>query len=98
MPINDIVWALAGGGFPRRFGQDDWMSCGGAKAGLEAKALAMLDHPFAAVLQILLMLRLGRDAGEAHVLAQFFNKPALIILQVFQDRLHGVYLWLTYGQ
>ena len=49
----------------------------------------MLHEPFGAGAQILFVLRLGGDAGEAQILAQLGDKAGLVVFQVIKDGLHG---------
>jgi hypothetical protein len=49
----------------------------------------MFHEPLGAGFHVLAMLRLGGNAGEAHVVAKFVNEPALIGFQVIQNGLHG---------
>jgi hypothetical protein len=58
--------------------QDDRLAFGRAKAGFKADILAVTNQPFRTSLHIGPMLRLRRNAGEAHVLAELIDKLFLI--------------------
>jgi hypothetical protein len=56
---------------------------------MEADVLAMFGQPAGTGLQILFMLRLGGDAGEAEELAQLGHEPGLVAFQIIEHQLHG---------
>jgi hypothetical protein len=50
----------------------------------------MVHEPAGASAQILFMLRLGGDAGEAEIIAQLGHEAGLVAFQVIEHGLHGV--------
>ena len=71
------------------FGDDDGIARGRAKPSFQADAKAVLHHPFRAGLQILPVLGLGRDAGEAQIIAQLADGARFVLLQVVEGSLHA---------
>ena len=86
-PTSDVGAERSGAG---RFGDHDGMSLGRADAGVEADLPAMFGQPGGAGLQILFMLWLGGDAGEAKKIAQLSDETGLVAFQVIEHQLHGV--------
>ena len=66
------------------------MAGGGAQARVEADMPAMVHEPAGAGAQILFVLRLGGDAGEAEIIAQLGHEAGLVAFQVIEHDLHGV--------
>ena len=52
----------------------------------------MVHEPFGAGAQIVFVLRLRGDAGEAEVIAQFRHEAGLVFFQVFDNCFHCFYL------
>src|SRR4051794_23343165 len=75
--------------------EDNRIAFGRAKPRLQADGLAMLMNPGRARRQVVFVLRLGRNAGKPHVLAQFPNKPVLVLFEVVQDLLHDGFVALA---
>ena len=75
-----------------RFGDDDGMSPGRADTGVETNLAAMIGEPGGAGLQILSMLRLGGDTGEAEEFAQLGHEAGLVAFQIIEYQLHGAQL------
>jgi len=71
-------------------GDDNGMAGSGAQARVEADSPAMVHEPAGAGAQILFVLRLRGDAGEAEVIAQFRHEAGLVAFQVIEHDLHGV--------
>jgi hypothetical protein len=65
------------------------MAGGRADFRVKSDGVAMGDKPFGAGAKIIFMLRLGGDAGEAEVIAQFGHEARLVLFQVIKDDLHG---------
>ena len=51
-------------------------------------ALAVLEQPHGAGVEIGVVFGLGGDAGETEILAKFCEKPFLVLLEVVENRLH----------
>ena len=66
------------------------MAPGRTDGRVESDLAAVSDQPFGTGAQILFMLRLGGDAGEAKVIAQLGHKAGLVAFQVIEHQLHGV--------
>ena len=75
MPIDHEV-RLGGIILPPGFGDDNRVAFRRANTGVQADFPAVRHQPFGAGEQIFLVLRLGRDAGEAQVVAQFRDEAA----------------------
>ena len=73
----------------RRFGQHNGMAVGRAEARVEPDVFAMLDEPRRARGQVLPVLGLRGDAGEADVIAQLAYEASLMALEIFQYRFHA---------
>ena len=54
------------------------MAGGRANSRVEADLAAVFDEPFGAGAQILFVLRLRGDAGEAEIVAQFRDEAGLV--------------------
>ena len=76
MPVNQETRPSArrGGVVRRRFRQHDGMPFGSAKLCLQSDAPALLDDPVRAGFYVRAMLGLGRDTGEAEVVAEFADE------------------------
>src|SRR5215510_2006849 len=86
MPVNQELRPARA---TTRPGDDDRITCRGTKFCLQADFPAMFDQPLGASREILPMLRLGRNTGEAQVIAQLTDEPRFVLFQVIQDGLHG---------
>ena len=73
----------------RSFCDDDGMSGGFGNFCFKADGAAMFREPFGAGEQILFMLRLRGDAGEAEQFAQLGDEAGLVLFQIIKDDLHG---------
>ena len=91
MSVNhEVRFAGSPGGF--RFGNDDGMAGGGAEARLEADVTGVVHEPSGAGMHVLFMLRLGRDAGKAEIIAEFSHETGLVAFQIIEHDLHGIQL------
>src|SRR5205823_4997102 len=72
--------------------QNNRIAFRGTKARVQSNPFAMLAEPFCAGCDILLVLRLGRDAREANVVAQLLDKTGLIFFEVLEHFLHRRFL------
>src|SRR5687768_7611492 len=89
MAVNEIAGALRMLG---SFRNDDWVSAGGADARLQADVAAMIVNPLRAGSDVLFMMALRGDAGEAHVVAQLANEAVAVLVQIIQSLLHRGYV------
>ena len=92
MPVKQEVGAVLGSS-ARRFGDDHRMTGRGPKTRLHADALAMLNHPLRASMQVLPMLLLRRDAGEADIIAKLAIEPSLVGFEILSDRMHDGFMY-----
>jgi hypothetical protein len=74
---------------PWRFGDHNGMAGGWADFCFQADLPAMGSEPSGAGAQILFVLRLRGDAGEAEKFAQLGHEAGLVAFQVIQNHLHG---------
>ncbi len=74
------------------FGHNHRVPLSRAEPGFQSNPLAMADDPLCAGLQILAMLWLGRDAGEANILTELVHEARLVLRQVINHRLHQGFL------
>ncbi len=72
-----------------RFGDDDGMPGGGAKARRETDVLAMAHKPLRAGVEVLAVRGLCGDAGEGDVIAEFVDEARLVFAKVINDWLHA---------
>ena len=90
MAVNHEVRPVAGiFSRPWRFGDDDGMAVSRADFCVKADLPAMLRQPIGAGVQILFVLRLGGDAGEAQEFAQLGHEAGLVAFEVIENQLHG---------
>src|SRR5437868_2138551 len=64
---------------------DDRVALGRTEPRIQSDALAVIQHPFGACLQIAFMLRLSRHTRETDILAKFAHEPRLVVFQVIED-------------
>src|ERR1035441_3983712 len=89
MPVNhEMPTARARGFGARRLSDDNRVALGGAEPRLQTNPLAVLHDPLRAGPQILAVLGLGGNAGEAHILTELGDGTRLVLLQVLKDSLH----------
>ncbi|MPN40042.1 hypothetical protein SDC9_187577 [bioreactor metagenome] len=96
MSIDDEMGPFSGA--PRCLSQHDGMAGSGANPGFQADAFTMVDEPFRTTEHIRLMRGLGRDAGEANIIAKLFDEPAFVLPQVVEDILHDTDISEASGQ
>src|SRR5690242_11344120 len=89
MAVNNKMRAVRGALQAASFGHNDRVTCGRTNASFQPYLATVISQPFGASLQILTVLRLGRHAGEADVLAELADKTRLVSFKVLEDRLHG---------
>ena len=72
-------------------GENDRVSRGRAELRFEPDGLAMPAEPVRARLQIGAVVRLGGDAGEAHVGAELFNEAGFVGHEIVEDGVHSCF-------
>ena len=76
----------------RSFGDDNGVPLRRAQPSFKTDILAVFHYPLGARVQILAMLRLGRNAGESDILTEFIDEAGLVPLEVVDNGLHRVSL------
>src|SRR6266571_545886 len=72
--------------------QNNWIALGRAEAGMEPQCGTVPLNPLRTMTKVFLMLRLGGDAWEPDIVAQFANKAGLIVFEIIQHFLHGCFV------
>ena len=85
MSVNHEVWFL-GFALARCLSNDDRISRGLDFAGFETDRFAMLYQPIGTRLNVISMVRLGRDTWDSQILYELFQKVLLMIFQVLDAR------------
>src|SRR5688572_29741447 len=70
------------------FRDDDRIAAGAVDARVETDVSAVIVNPARARSNILFVMSLRRDAGEANVLAQLAHEAFAVLLQIIQGCLH----------
>ena len=84
----DHVVRLLCAGLARRAGHEDGVALGRMQLGFQADGAAVLQQPITAGRHVLGVFRLGGDAGEAEVVAEFLQEPVVVRVEVVEDGLH----------
>src|ERR1035441_10033491 len=89
MPVNYKMRAPRAWRFgPWRRRDHNRVAFGWAEPRLQADSLTVLYNPLGAGPQILAVLRLRGNTGEAHILAELGNGAGFVLFQVVKDSLH----------
>ena len=86
---------LARGRHPGRARDDNGIPFCRIELRFQSYAFAFLDEPLGAAFDILLVLRLGRDAWKAHVIAEFLYETFLVGFEIIENSLHVVLVALV---
>src|SRR4051794_7440303 len=72
----------------KRTGENDWITRCIEDFRVQADGFRMSAEPSGALDEVIFVLRLGRNAREANVIAKFLDEPLFIAFEMIQHGLH----------